>query len=194
MKKIEITEENKEMYKKFVNIKNGDDMTDCITILITLGVLPYMPCLCGIVDLLKIASIYSLQGTAIISGGVVAYLFCAYHLLGHFMKKGNSYSRIKMKKFKKEYPDFDTNIDAIELEKELEKYEALSSAKDIENKKEEHLSKFADEFKSMSAKEKIAFLEKEKEFWQQAQQSEEMAIKYMNEEQEEYQKTIGSIK
>lgn len=99
-----------------------------------------------------------------------------------------------MKKFKKEYPDFDTNIDAIELEKELEKYEALSSAKDIENKKEEHLSKFADEFKSMSAKEKIAFLEKEKEFWQQAQQSEEMAIKYMNEEQEEYQKTIGSIK
>ena len=76
--------------------------------------------------------------------------------------------KFQIKKLKEEYPDIDINIDKQELEKALVKYKELSKVeKDCEKKKEEHLSNYQESFRSMTPSEKIAFLEKEKEFWEQ---------------------------
>lgn len=75
---------------------------------------------------------------------------------------------MNIKTFKKQYPDFDINIDIKEVAKALKKYKELSKvSKNIEEKKEEHLTNLPDEVREMSTKEKLAYLEQEKEFWEQ---------------------------
>ena len=91
--------------------------------------------------------------------------------------------KVNMKKFQKEYPNFDITLDVREVEKALEKYNELSEIpKDIEEKKCEHLTNLPDEVKKVSTQEKLAYLEQEKEFWEQVAVQE----KYQNlEEQKE---------
>lgn len=79
-----------------------------------------------------------------------------------------SNQKFQIKKLKEEYPDIDINIDKEELKKALVKYKELSKVeKDFDKKKEEHLENYQESFRSMAPSEKIAFLEKEKQFWEQ---------------------------
>lgn len=182
MNKVEITEENYEMYDKFCNIKYHIHGTKYPVLFVLLASLIATLCLfLGIVgaasyfllinnligvfgiDLLSCSSmIYSL----VYGGSMIPYVWAVY-LLG---TKGipKAVQNIRMEKFQKQYPDFDINIDVKEVAKALKKYKELSKVpKNIEEKKCKHLTNLPDEVRKMSTQEKLAYLEQEKEFWEQ---------------------------
>lgn len=75
---------------------------------------------------------------------------------------------MNIKAFQKQYPDFDITMDVNAVAKELEKYRELSQVpKEIEEKREVHLSNLPDDVKEMSTREKIDFLNHERELWEQ---------------------------
>lgn len=57
--------------------------------------------------------------------------------------------------------------------------------KDLETKKEEHLTFYQERVKEMTTEERIAFLEHEKEFWMQVQKKDTLS---KEEHEEGYQK------
>ncbi len=155
--KLEITDENYDRYHSLYDIKNkefyGTKKQIIIHYLITI-VLEVI-CVSG-------AGIFyassSMLGFCI---GMIAA--CSIHLVSKPIL-----SKISFRNFKEEYPNIDINIDKEELKKALVKYQELSKVeKDFEEKKEEHLENYPEAFRSMTPSEKIAFLEKEKEFWEQ---------------------------
>lgn len=98
------------------------------------------------------------------------------------------YQDMKLGDFLKQYPDFNVDTDIKDVEKALEKYEELLEfSENIEEKKCEHLTNLPDEVKKMSTQEKLAYLEREKEFWEQVEIKERDGNKS---EEESYQKRI----
>ncbi len=176
-KKLEITDENYDGYHLLNNIKNGvkngkfyGTNKQIIILFFITGVLELS---CFVVPYLVFPS-HML--------GVLSVLIATSFVLFGFNK---ILSKISFRNFKKYYPDIDINIDKEELKKELVKYEELSKVeKDFEMKKEEHLSNYQASFRSMTPSEKIAFLEKEKEFWEQ----EQILEKYTSPELDIYKK------
>ena len=85
-----------------------------------------------------------------------------------------------LKKFKEDYPNIDIDIENVELQKELSKYEELSMNKDNHMNEElyKHDLKVLDnEFKEKTTTEKIELLKKEIEFWNQVEKQEKNKMK-----------------
>jgi len=161
MKNIKITEQNKEIYTKLYNAKRYDSTDSLITtisigigmLIIGLGSIPFY-------DLILTSYVTNFNTLTL---SILAYATCGTLVI---MSIPTTRYYGKIRKFKKEYPEIDTKIKESELEKALENYERLSKIpKDIEIKKEEHLTSFNDEFREMTNQEKLDFLQKEIEFW-----------------------------
>ena len=72
----------------------------------------------------------------------------------------------RIKRIKKDYPEIKTDMGCERLREELIKYEELYKvSKNIDLKKEEHISDVENNIKKLSIKEKIEFLQRESEFW-----------------------------
>lgn len=184
-KKIEITEKNLDAYKEFVRLTKPrrmetplagkrEEISLSLLILVSIFIPLTMP--------IVVATIFPTVGGIIgilIMASVIPLMLMNCYISDRIIRKMN------MRTFQKQYPEFDITIDTNEAKKELEKYIELSKVpKKLEEKKEEHLSNFQNAFKEMSTKEKINFLNQEREFWEQ------MAIqeKYENsKEQQEKQ-------
>lgn len=85
-----------------------------------------------------------------------------------------------LKKFKEDYPNIDIDIENVELQKELSKYEKLSMNKDNHMNEElyKHDLKVLDnEFKEKTTTEKIELLKQEIEFWTQVEKQEDIKMK-----------------
>lgn len=192
MKNIKITEDNVETYRKFVRVKKNFIIYDNAKLVIKIAGVVILYLLItfglgvGIAALLSLFENYSfiLQFIGlelIIINGVVG---------PDIIKK--IVEKIAVQEFKKNHPDFDTNIDVNELEKELEKYDILSSIpKDIDKKQEEVISRY-DEFKQVNNEERIEYLKNELKILEQVEQKNIYGIDE-NDIEENYQKKIGSI-
>ena len=84
---------------------------------------------------------------------------------------------------KKDFPDLYFDVDKKKLKSALKRYEELSKVpEDIEQRKKEHMSIFDKDKDEMTTKERIEYLNREKEFW------ENYAIK------EKYEKEDNKVK
>jgi len=189
MENIKITENNREMCWEFIRVKKGLLLYENASYMIKniIAVILFLLIQFGFgVALAVVPSQYHL----------ISFMICLAISLNGILGV-NAIPKIAKKftiqEFKKRYPDFDTNIDVNELEKELEKYDILSNIpNDIEKQQQEVISKYDDSFRNMNNEERIEYLERELEILQQA----EYKSKYgyiENNEQENFQKKIGSI-
>ena len=159
-----ITEENKEMYESYLKLQSKPSKKDLtITTILSLtacstgfSLLPFISSsiLYHIVGSLSVVSVF----------GVVAV-----RLL--YIQKRDK------KKMKEQYPDFDMTLSISEIEKALDKYneskkrqEMLVEDTSFRIETTEEKVNVVNTFMSMSREEKVAFLEKEKDFWKQEQQ------------------------
>ena len=206
MKNIEITEENINVYQKLYKAKMGTNKSwflksltgIYIAAMMLSFVCGYGPFLDFVIKTLfsfgataPFSGIYGTIYVAVLIGSPILTTFLTYY---GFKEVDKITDKINLKKFEKEHPDFDINIGIDELEKELNKYQELSKIpKDIEKQKEEHMPNLQEIFKNMSTEEKLAFLEQEKQFWQQVQTKEELTQEKTDTQEVGYQKKIGSI-
>lgn len=180
MKEINITEENKDIYQKFYDIKVGDSSfnTKCEAIPallfgISLIIMYRISALSSDV-LLTIFNNYDINSFGLnVIGGL---LFSAgfFTSLNLNIKLSN---KMSLNAFKKHYPDFDTDIDINKVKEKLTEYRlnqipiySMSNSSEI-NEEEKHLNFYTNNFKEMSNEEKLAFLESEKEFWSKYQEN-----------------------
>lgn len=164
MNEIEITEENYEMYEEFDRLNSNSfffNKRETIQWTISIIISFIIPTFIGGSLVIAFPNMHTLL---IMVTSISALMSAVTNLViaNKIIRKMN------VKTFQKEYPNFDINTDVKEVEKALEKYRELSKVpKDIEEKKEEHLTNLPDEVREMSTKEKLAYLEQEKEFWEQ---------------------------
>ncbi len=178
MDKIEINEENYEQYQEFLDAKSGAAIENhSIFWSVGIGLSCFMIFFAGMTGVALIikpiydslvasgASVAIRKGIALsglVTGGLGFTIFSIYK----FVTSG--IPQIFIKIFQKKYPDFDIHIDETEVKKELEKYIQLSKIpEDIEKKKLDHLSNYQDIFCQLTTEERLEFLKKEKEFWEQ---------------------------
>ena len=122
----------------------------------------------GILYCALMMKFWNLYAMNMVDSGFGFLAVLSYSLVGVPIVMGMDklYEKYNAKLLKKDYPEIDVNISKEELEKELDKYEEMSSVYvDLNTKKCEHLSNYSEKFVEMTTEEKIAFLEKEKEFW-----------------------------
>lgn len=205
MKKLEINEENYDMYQEFLDAKNGSmsenrlylyitGITIAVFVFFGLGMTGTVLIIEPISNLVTVTVSEAVRHLLMVTGVAIAGLgttigatiFSVYKFLH------SGIPRILLKSFSRKYPDFDLSLSEEEVKKELEKYEQLSQIpKDIEEKKKEHLTNHQESFREMTTEEKLTFLEKEKEFWQQVAIQE----KYRDTEEDTTGQTeIGQIK
>lgn len=174
MKEIEITEENVQIYQEYLSIKNRIISSDYSELLVSLKLFSFIIATLGVLISFSIITMFTTIIETLISVGIslgaltgIVYLekniFCELPI------------RLEMKKFKKNNPNFDTNINLEELEKELNKYYTLSELpKDLKKQKEEHFSLYKKNEKEMTLEEQLIALEKEKIFLMQLNEKKEL--------------------
>lgn len=165
MKEIEITEENVQIYQEYFSIKNRIISSDYSELLVSLKLFSFIIATLGVLISFSIITMFTTIIETLISVGIslgaltgIVYLekniFCELPI------------RLEMKKFKKNNPNFDTNINLEELEKELNKYYTLSELpKDLKNQENK---------KEMNLEEQLIALEKEKIFLMQLNEKKEL--------------------
>lgn len=165
MKEIEITEENVQIYQEYLSIKNKIISSDYSELLVSLKLFSFIIATLGVLISFSIITMFTTIIETLISVGIslgaltgIVYLekniFCELPI------------RLEMKKFKKNNPNFDTNINLEELEKELNKYYTLSELpKDLKNQENK---------KEMNLEEQLIALEKEKIFLMQLNEKKEL--------------------
>lgn len=162
MNEIKITEENYDMYEEFNRLSNSpvsilpfasEKEATFFNILMPVGI-------CSSIAL-SMAMLFLFKSTVLFFGGLIINIGACIFQTNKIIRKMN------MKTFQKQYPNFDITIDVKEVEKTLEKYRLSKISKNIEEKKFEHLRNLPDNVKEMSTDEKLAYLEQEKEFWEQ---------------------------
>lgn len=168
MNEIEITEENYEMYDEFDRLANPTCSILSFASRKEKLIWNVLSILSVLIPLFVLGSIYiifsNINTLLTILLSVFTWIDCYVNI--YIVNK--IIYKMNIKTFKKQYPDFDINIDIKEVAKALKKYKELSKvSKNIEEKKEEHLTNLPDEVREMSTKEKLAYLEQEKEFWEQ---------------------------
>lgn len=186
MKKIEITEENYEAYEEFKRLKDRNFALFQVPVA-NKKVKVYGGILTTIFTLLPFmaAIIISEFCFPIVLSFIIIFTTMVASIGSGLLFVSKIIHKMNMKEFQKQYPDFDINVDVKEVAKALNKYKELSKVpKNIEEKKEEHLTNLPDEVRKMSTNEKLAYLDQEKEFWEQVAVQE----KYTNlDEQKEKQ-------
>ncbi len=169
MNKIELTDENRDLYQQYYDIKKG-------------GVLP--------IDhqvLFEVVIIATIIGLCIISGGIG---FLGARIVAHFtnselatlisliglaavsvaagfggiQKLGEKWG---VKKFKRDHPEIDTDVDIKELGKALDKVKEEETNELVKRETKKYHDYISDEVQDMTIQEKIAFLTREREFWEQ---------------------------
>jgi len=175
-KEFEIIETDRAMYQEFYNIKANK------------GFSLSTKCLMGLI------------GVALFVGGAllnlvfldssILILTCGVGLYGGLaltIKLGEVLENIKkknkLKKFQEKYPAFDLDTEVSEVKEKLIEYRmknipiySLARPHEV-TEEEKHLSFYTSDFSDMTAQEKIAFLESEKEFWSQYLESERITEK-----------------
>ncbi len=192
MEKLEINEENYELYQKLLQIRNsridskyaelvyiGQILgTMLMMITVVLGMIPVTHLALTFGD--KLGTLFSIEERIIHTGVIACYgmtvactLFSLPKIICH----------IRTNIFHKKHPNVDIKVKTEEIKKELNKYNQLSKttqdiekkeeehlskvSTDIEEKREEHLSNYSDKFQESTAEEMLAFLKEEKVFWEQ---------------------------
>ncbi len=171
MDKIEINEENYAMYQEFLDIRNNKvtaknkktfiGAVAIITLFSALGLFGIVNITIMVLDAIIEHNAPALLGAFIESLGVGSvWLFMSRAL--------DIVEFIQTKILHRKYPNLDIKIEESELEWALEKYIQLSKIlTNLQNKKEKHLVINNDRFKKMTTEERLEFLKKEKEFWEQ---------------------------
>lgn len=177
MKNIEITEENYNLYEKLYLIKEkGYTDNKCFTLVsIVFGIIISLFIIGPGVLISYLAQISILPETIGLISGVIYTIFgCALGLIVAPQLIAKKISKMTLKKFEKENPEFNINIDIKELENKLKEYGlnqnsgySIKEIREKEKQEQEHLSFYNNDFKKMTIEEKISFLESEKEFWSQ---------------------------
>lgn len=178
--KTMVTEENLNQFKEYLNIKMRAGITDkkglrLITFLFLMEILVFAVGAC----------LFSNVGLRILSS-MLAFSIAPV---------GVSIIQEKaLKKFKNKYPDFDISLSAPVVVQLIDNFETKSIKDNLvikDTSKSDELNEadkldYISAFDKMSVDEKIAFLEKEKEFWQQEKVKNEL-------ERDSIQKQIGTI-
>ncbi len=182
MEKIEINEENYMEYQDFLNSKMGLPKKHLILWAIGIAILVLATAIGIMVGAVLIEEVvwgiigkfFPIKATSnILIPELIRWMsFSAFSMgsafLGLKAVLSITMGYIPMKMFQKKHPDFDINIDATEVEKELEKYYQLSKLpKDIVKQKEEHLENYGESMREISVEERLELLKREKEFWEQ---------------------------
>lgn len=180
MKEINITEENKDIYEKFYDIKVGDNSfnkkCEIVPALLFGASLIAIHLLSNFIAV-NLLTLFNNSKTLefgyyIIYGILFGVGFTAS--LNNSIKLAN---KMSLNAFKKHYPDFDTDTDINKVKEKLTEYRlnqtpiySMSKSSEIDEE-EKHLNFYTNNFKEMSNEEKIAFLESEKEFWSKYQEN-----------------------
>lgn len=180
MKKIIITEENKEMYEEYlvINGKNPSknphrrdkNYNKMIIISLIIGIIG---------SFISVFLPMSILQSIIM---ILAVMNPLYIMVPYFIYSSHQ----KKKSFINKYPNFDLSLDEETVKQLLESYyesiqikkmlsEDTSFTKQTKDEKVEVVNRFI----NMSNEEKIAFLEKEKEFWKKEKNIEEEKTKKM---------------
>ena len=190
---FDITDENYEVYEKLSRIKNGtfsvsDEKTIikiCIaTVIGTLALIGSTTFLA--LNLVKILNLVKTEISASVCAvSTVGLDFAGVIAVGFITPK--IVKKIRLRKFEKENPEINTNVDLERLEKELTKYKELKTvSKDMEEKKEYFSTLHSDEYNKMTQEEKMDSLNKEIEYLGQVMIEE----KYKNQSTEDKPKTL----
>lgn len=163
-----ITEKNVEVYEEFVWLTEsqiinlrvaGKRESICAQILFSASFLAPVALLSIVLLLPTVSSIVvnPIVGPLCMLLGV-PFMAINFYISNKIIRKMN------MKTFQKKHPDFDTTIDTEVAKLELENYLQLTKdEKEIEEKKEAHLSNLQNNCEEMSRQEKIAFLKQVRE-------------------------------
>ncbi len=176
MKKIEITDENYQMYQNFIDVKSGFFLknhsflwslglsllsfgvligTVVGAVLIGMGALEFIKQLNNIL----LWTVFSCSGCAVCISGCYLSLHAAISLVLEI---------IPMKMFQRKYPNFDIKLEKEKVEEALKEYERpLNLPTEMDVEKEEHLSNLTEQFRQMTTEEKLEYLNRERAFWEQ---------------------------
>lgn len=171
-KKIEITDKNVKAYEKFYNLRKGlapcynqknrkSYMIFCTSMFLAVPVINFI--LFVLFNIPPTAqNIFFISLLAASENGLIVTV------------ADKMTSKETLDDFYEENPDVDKNTNIEELEEALSQYKDLSRKNAImaekqkfEEKKEEHLKNYQNNFRDMTPTEKLAFLEQEKMFWEQ---------------------------
>ncbi len=180
--KIEITKENIGVYKEFVYF--FDKNYPCIYfnkkisrfLFVLRVVFTFIPL--GL--LLPFDLVFSIDGGISLFIAAVATTVCIpytpFSLNDYFINKLTH--KFNKKAFMEKYPNFDINSNVDEIRKAIEEYQKIT-----DEEKDEHLSNIKNNnFEEMSTRDKIDFLNRERNFWEQVRKEE---AKELEEKQEE---------
>lgn len=164
MKKVEITEQNKGLYEILYSIKKDGDYSskksDIITVCAAVSsMMTIMGVSLVIYHLFGAYAIANLILTGIVMTGIFSCSVAALKL--------NIW--LKVKEFSKKYPEIETDIKTKELAKKLEDYEEVSKVNYREKSSKPAINPHIS--KTIISEERLAFLEKEKNNFEQTQKN-----------------------
>lgn len=180
-----VTEENLNQFMEYLSLKKKSGVT-----LTYLQVICFLLCSLLILPAVFLEKIFGLGSGIFLSLIPVSVVVVGF---GPFIGTG-IIDKKNIREFINKYPDFDTSLDAEDVERLIKKFNINSTKEEMlvgsvrnndkltENNKLNCISAF----EKMSVDEKIAFLEKEKEFWQQEKAKDDL-------EHDPIQKQIGTI-
>ena len=151
---FDITDDNFEIYKKLYDKKTVSLGGGIGTII---GGLLFMTGIAATdaIIILNTQTIVEALSLAVFCGLIELGICILPAIVGH---------KISINKFKKKYPNINTDVDVKSLEKALTKYNELSKLKDMEEKKDHFLTLHSDEYNKMTTEEKMDSLNKEIEY------------------------------
>jgi hypothetical protein len=159
---MKITEENYEISRKYVdamyerNFYNPHERSFFLKLIFTAMVLTAAP-----IGIMMIGEFFSIPLTILMTAGFSLLAFGKNIML----------SRVK-KLVKKDCPDFDTNVNIDELEKELVKFEEKSNNPvALDNRVQKSLIKL-ETLAGKDSQEILSILKEEKEFWEKVVETE----------------------
>lgn len=170
MTKIQITEQNQELYQTLCSIKKGNGKPNKKSDLITAGMIVASMLALTVISLLIISSFgrFAIKPT-------IKLVFGAFIIFGAISipKTGLKLNTwLKVKAFKKEHPEIVTNISVNELEKELVRHKELTErAKRIKTKIP--YCNALEKTKDITPEERLNYLKKERESIVHMQQQQE---------------------
>lgn len=209
MKKIILNEENIKNYQKLYDIKKGDFPPDSRCLLVSLAaiIIYYLLIFVNFEKTKILFDLITSFNFPIIVDVSLKFFFPIFLM---FAIPGVLHKRNLLKKLKKECLDLNIDINTKELQKEIETYKNNKKLekKDITKiepetfleKSEERSFNYEDKLDDISTEQLLAFLEEEKDFWEQVKINEEIKDMPLTDEQQyqmyrefNNQKKIGSI-
>ena len=173
MKKIQITEQNQELYQTLYSIKKGngkpDKKNDLLTTVMIVASMLVLTTIC--LFILSSFGRFAIKPTMkLVFGAFIIFGAISIPKVG---LKLNTW--LKIKDFKKEHPEIETNVSVNELEKELVKQRQLTERTKRIKTKIPYCNTL-ENTKVISPEERLNYLRKERESIVQMQQQQESHI------------------